>query len=70
MPKSGQFVAIWVYDGKVWSGTYKWVKGKILRYCREADEFLSTATEVPFSSFECVRFFECDFATGYNIEEV
>lgn len=24
MPKNGQFVVIWVYDGKLWSETWRW----------------------------------------------
>lgn len=24
MPKSGQFVAIWMHNGEPWSNTYKW----------------------------------------------
>lgn len=24
MPKNGQFVVVWVYDGKLWSETWRW----------------------------------------------
>lgn len=27
MPKSGQFVAVWEYNGNIWSGTYYWDDG-------------------------------------------
>ena len=27
MPKSGQFVAVWKFKGRIWSDTYKWEDG-------------------------------------------
>lgn len=29
MPKNGQFVVVWVYDGKLWSETWRWNKGVV-----------------------------------------
>ena len=29
MPTSGQFIAIWIHDGKLWSDTLRW-RGKFL----------------------------------------
>lgn len=40
MPTNGQFVAVWVYDGKTWSTTYKWENGDLLRYDETEDIFI------------------------------
>lgn len=32
MPKSGQFVQVWEYEGKVWSTTLRWVEGVLFSY--------------------------------------
>ncbi|AFQ97164.1 putative phage protein [Aeromonas phage Aes508] len=29
MPKNGQFVVVWVYDGKLWSETWRWNDGVV-----------------------------------------
>ena len=29
MPKEGQFVAVWKYNGVTWSDTYRWVDGEL-----------------------------------------
>lgn len=29
MPKNGQFVVVWVYDGKLWSETWRWNNGVV-----------------------------------------
>lgn len=40
MPKEGQFVAVYSYNGNVWSGTYEWDDdGLITEYCLSDDEF-------------------------------
>lgn len=39
MPKQGQFVAIWEYNGVLWSGVYKYIEDVIYRYNPYADEF-------------------------------
>ena len=37
MPQEGQFVAIWIYRGEIWSDTFKWKSGK-LYYFENADD--------------------------------
>ena len=37
-PTSGQFIATWIYDGKPWSYTYKWIDGKLYT----SDEYSGT----------------------------
>lgn len=32
MPTEGQFIAIWEYDNKIWSGTFKWIGEKLFEY--------------------------------------
>jgi len=32
MPTKGHYVAIWTFRGKVWSSTYKWLKGSLYIY--------------------------------------
>lgn len=29
MPKNGQFVVVWAYDGKIWSETWRWNDGVV-----------------------------------------
>lgn len=40
MPTFGQFVAVWEYDGEMWSGTYKVEGGQLFRYEQLTDEYL------------------------------
>lgn len=41
MPLIGQFVAVYEYNGEVWSGTYLWDdEGLITEYCFHEDEFV------------------------------
>lgn len=41
MPLIGQFVAVYEYNGEVWSGTYLWDdEGLITEYCSHEDEFV------------------------------
>lgn len=39
MPTKGQFIAIWSYNGEVWSRTCKVVKGGISVYDEEDDSW-------------------------------
>lgn len=32
MPKSGQFVGVWMSNGFIWSDTYKWQDGVLKEY--------------------------------------
>lgn len=49
-PTHGQFVAVWQYDGKVWSGTFKYnEQGRLLTYDSECVDwvYLGKAPAVP-----------------------
>ena len=37
MPKSGQFVAVWTNESGIWSDSYIWEDGKVLKY-NEVDD--------------------------------
>lgn len=37
MPKQGQFVAVWEYNGKMWSETYKWENEILYIYSSSKD---------------------------------
>jgi hypothetical protein len=39
MPKEGQFVAIWTFEGRVWSCTLKWESSKLYFYDADTDHF-------------------------------
>jgi len=39
LPKSGQFIATWVYNEEIWSSTYKWSGDSILVYNKDVDQF-------------------------------
>lgn len=40
LPKVGQFVAVWVYNNRVWSSTFRWSEhGTLERYNEEEDRF-------------------------------
>lgn len=41
MPTNGQFVAIYTYNGEIWSGSYLWDdEGLITEYCLHENEFV------------------------------
>lgn len=35
MPEDGHFIAVWTYDGKVWSTTFRFCEGIWLKYVGE-----------------------------------
>jgi hypothetical protein len=40
MPKSGQFIGVWCYNGVIWSDTYKW-EGRFLKeYNNQEDDWV------------------------------
>ncbi len=39
MPTDGQFAAVWEYKGNLWSDTFKWVDGRLMRFMNSDDEF-------------------------------
>lgn len=38
IPNEGQFVAFWEFDGFLWSSTYRYEGGELLRYNEGSDE--------------------------------
>lgn len=36
-PTTGQFVAVWEYDGEMWSDTYRWDNGDLFMFDAEED---------------------------------
>lgn len=55
-PKSGQFVAMWTYNGKIWSGTYQYINGELYKYDDECDEFKETYDDLCRPN-DCMCFF-------------
>lgn len=39
MPTEGQFIAIWEYDGKLWSNTCKAIRNEVFIYSNYLDNF-------------------------------
>lgn len=39
MPKTGQFVAVWIYDNLPWSTTYAWDGANLFQYVEEDEAF-------------------------------
>lgn len=57
MPKCGQFVAVWMYNGKVWSDTFKFENGSLRVYREDDDEFDDTDFDMfPFLNDENTLF--------------
>ena len=60
MPTEGQFVAIWEYDGEIWSGTYKYNKGRLMVYinceCEQCEGHFD----------ECEKTMVSDLSFAYN----
>lgn len=46
MPKSGQFVVVWVYNGKLWSETWRWNDGVV-------EIFIENATTEEWRTNDC-----------------
>ena len=51
MPEEGQFVAVWEYNGKIWSDTYYWEDDKLLCFSNESEEF-----EIQDHELDCEAF--------------
>jgi hypothetical protein len=49
MPTTGQFVAMWVYNGRIWSETCLWDNGVLKHLDRKLDKFV---TEKPVLNFD------------------
>lgn len=39
-PPTGQFVAVWEANNKIWAHTYKWVNSDIHKYNHDMDDFI------------------------------
>lgn len=47
-PIRGQFVAIWIYEDRIWSETFHLKDtGKLLRYATEGDQFTEYDVTLP-----------------------
>lgn len=55
MPKEGQFIAVWEYDGNFWSGNYKWVDGELCHLGNDTDIW-EKAKGFPYEGQENVRY--------------
>ena len=57
MPTSGQFVAVWEYDGNLWSNTMEWKEdGCLYHYEETGDKWIYNAPDC-FPSYLNVTFF-------------
>jgi hypothetical protein len=45
LPTEGQFVAVWVANGRVWSSTFRRHRGQLQEYFSESDCFRATAED-------------------------
>ena len=45
MPKSGQFVAVWEYDGTLYSDSYEWEEDYLVEYNEDQDLWLSICSD-------------------------
>ena len=57
MPEEGQFVAMWIYDNKIWSNTYKWIRDKIFFYCEESYTWNKTDNPPDTLPAETIKYF-------------
>lgn len=58
MPESGQFIAMWENEGKLWAATYYWRADKLNTYNPEFGAFCEVSDkEVPFLKRVEARFF-------------
>lgn len=39
MPTTGQFVAVWEFNGEIWSDRYQWDKGGLMEYDPDSREW-------------------------------
>ena len=53
MPTSGQFVAVWEYDGKLYGDAYKWEEDYLVEYNEDQDLWLSICSD---SHLKAARF--------------
>lgn len=38
-PESGQFVAVWIYNDQIWSGTFRWIYGILYEWEDSKNDF-------------------------------
>ena len=57
MPTEGQFVAVWIYDGAIWSDTLKYVDGVLHCFSDELNDF----AEQPLVGIDWYRNVNADF---------
>jgi hypothetical protein len=63
MPEEGQFVAIWIFQKKVWSCTLKWKSSKLYVYDADTDYFRHWLPGMP-RPWEMPEFNPKFFTTG------
>jgi hypothetical protein len=51
MPASGQFVAIWIYNGRIWSETCMYKGESLYAYSQAEDDF--TECRPPTFRYQC-----------------
>lgn len=56
-PKSGQFVALYVFNGDVWSGIYRYIDGVLYEYDTVGDDWDETNDYFTGSNFSGQKFF-------------
>lgn len=39
MPEEGQFVAVWEYNGEIWSDTFSIIDGELMKFSDDRDDF-------------------------------
>ena len=49
-----QFIAIWMHNGHAWSGTYKFVHGRLMFYNEATDDFETNDGHNPFDYLSAI----------------
>lgn len=39
MPTEGQFIGMWIYEGKIWCNTYRWIDGVLHQYLEDVKDY-------------------------------
>lgn len=56
MPSSGQFVAVWVYSGLIWSRVLKYVDGVLCEYSTEEDDWVQSCFDKDQEGIEVMMY--------------
>lgn len=52
MPTTGEFLAIWTFNDKVWSDKFKWDDGELMYYNAEEDFYSKESNGFPSQELE------------------